>query len=83
MGTPWYVDSSIPLSPACPINRRVFGWPRMSFCGNHDNSLTLSLTEILDVPVTFEKEQCVQYLKSVRLSVRLHVLVRVYNHFKL
>ena len=56
MGTPWYVDSSIPLSPACPINRRVLGWPRMSFCGNHDINLTLSLTEILDEAVTFEKK---------------------------
>ena len=33
------------------MNRRVLGWPRISFCGNHDDTFTLSLTETLDVPV--------------------------------
>ena len=29
----------------------------MSFCGNHDNSLTLSLTETLEVPVRLKKQK--------------------------
>lgn len=58
IGTPWYVDSKIPFSPACPINRRVLGWPRMSFCGNHDNNFTLALTESLDVPVNACEAKC-------------------------
>ena len=40
------MDSNIPLSPACPINRRVLGWPRMSFCGSQDAILILSLSAI-------------------------------------
>lgn len=63
IGTPCHTDSTDPKTPPCEMNNTVFGWAKMSFCGNHLRIITFDGKSGSVSSSNFQITRCFRRLK--------------------